>query len=75
LKRNTITDEGLVHVQGLVELETLNLFDTQVTDAGLAQLAGLKRLQKVFVFNTKVTAGGAAALQKAIPGVVVNLGE
>ena len=42
---------------------------------GLAQLAGLKRLQKVFVFNTKVTAGGAAALQKAIPGVVVNLGE
>ena len=75
LKRNTITDAGLVHVQGLVELETLNLFDTQVTDAGLAQLAGLKRLQKVFVFNTKVTAGGAAALQKAIPGVVVNLGE
>lgn len=75
LKRNTITDEGLAHVQGLVELETLNLFDTQVTDAGLAQLAGLKRLQKVFVFNTKVTAGGAAALQKAIPGVVVNLGE
>lgn len=75
LKRNTITDAGLVHVQGLVELETLNLFDTQVTDAGLAQLAGLKRLQKVFVFNTKVTASGAAALQKAIPGVVVNLGE
>lgn len=75
LKRNTITDAGLVHVQGLVELETLNLFDTQVTDAGLAQLAGLKRLQKVFVFNTKVTAGGAAALQKAIPEVVVNLGE
>lgn len=75
LKRNTITDAGLVHVQGLVELETLNLFDTQVTDAGLAQLAGLKRLQKVFVFNTKVTASGAATLQKAIPGVVVNLGE
>jgi hypothetical protein len=75
LKRNTITDAGLVHVQGLAELETLNLFDTQVTDAGLAQLAGLKRLQKVFVFNTKVTASGAAALQKAIPGVVVNLGE
>jgi hypothetical protein len=75
LKRNAITDTGLEHLKGLAELESLNLFDTQVTDAGLQHLTGLKRLQKIFLFNTKVTPDGAAQLRKAIPGVVVNLGE
>ncbi len=76
LNRNpNVTDGGLVHLRGLVDLESLNLYDTAVTDAGLDQLAGLKKLQKLFLFGTKCTAAGAAKIKAAIPTLDVNLGD
>ena len=33
-----ITDAGLRHLQGLINLKRLHLLDTQVTDAGVAEL-------------------------------------
>ena len=76
LNRNpNITDGGLTHLRGLVELESLNLYDTGVTDAGLDQLTGLKKLQKLFLFGTKCTPAGAAKIKGAIPALDVNLGD
>jgi hypothetical protein len=33
-----VTDAGLVHLEGLIELRALNLSDTRVTAAGIARL-------------------------------------
>jgi hypothetical protein len=69
-----VTDKGLVHLKGMVNLEYLNLYGTGVTDAGLAQLAGLKKLKSLYLWQTKVTDAGVAKLKKALPQVQVDRG-
>ena len=56
--QGTITDAGLAHVAGLVELRRLSLTNTDVTDAGLAHLKGLARLESLNLERTKVTDEG-----------------
>ncbi len=74
LARCPVTDAGVTHLKGLDQLESLNLYATGVTDAGLANLNGLKKLKRLYVFETKVTEAGAQALEKALPGVKLDLG-
>ena len=74
LERSNITDEGLTHVAGLGQLQYLNLYGTEITDAGLQHFAGLKDLRKLYLWQTKVSYDAAMALEKAIPGLTVNLG-
>jgi hypothetical protein len=52
----------------------LNLYGTAVTDKGLEQLQGLASLKHLYLWQTKVTAEGAAALQKALPTLVISRG-
>ncbi len=64
-----ITDDSLQHLEGLKDLEDLNLTKTQVTEQGLAHLKDLPKLKEVVVgftgisdqarmdFNTSRTAG------------------
>ena len=40
LPGESITDAGLVHLQGLTQLQALCLADTKITDAGLVHLQG-----------------------------------
>ena len=54
----SITDDVLVHLQGLSQLQRLCLGDTKVTDAGLVHLQGLSQLQGLWLYNTKVTDQG-----------------
>ena len=35
LSRTKVTDQGLVHLQGITKLTSLSLWFTKVTDAGL----------------------------------------
>jgi hypothetical protein len=60
------TDAGLVHLQSLAQLQSLNLHGTQITDAGLAQLLGLPRLTDLNVGETQVTDAGLVHL-RALP--------
>lgn len=53
-----ITDVDLEYLQGLPELQFLNLCGTRVTNARLANLKGLGRLQWLNVSRTRVTAAG-----------------
>ena len=74
LENSKVTDEGMQHLQQLPYLEYLNLYGTRVSDKGIQQLSGLKNLKKLYVWQTKVTEQGALELQKALPGLEVNLG-
>jgi hypothetical protein len=67
LEKTKITDKGLVHIKGLVNLEYLNLYGTEITDAGLANLEGLKKLKSLYLWQTKVTDAGIEKLKKALP--------
>ncbi|QDT01143.1 c-type cytochrome domain-containing protein [Adhaeretor mobilis] len=74
LEKSNLDDGSLKHVGSLDRLHYLNLYGTQVSDAGLIHLSGLKRLRKLYLWNTKVSYDAAMALEKAIPGLEVNLG-
>jgi hypothetical protein len=63
-----------MHLENLYYLEYLNLYGTPINDKDLQQLATLKNLKKLFVWQTMVTEEGAIQLQKALPGLEVNLG-
>jgi hypothetical protein len=38
LNRTQVSDSGLVHLEGLTALQTLNLGDTHVSNVGLTEL-------------------------------------
>jgi hypothetical protein len=74
LERSSVTDAGLKPIAQLPRLEYLNLYGTEVSDAGLAHLAGLKHLARLYLWQTKVSYDKAMGLERAIPGLIVNLG-
>ena len=74
LERSAVTDDGLAPVAGLANLEYLNVYGTGITDAGLKHIEGLKKLKKLYLWQTKASYDAAMALEKATPGLAVNLG-
>ena len=52
-----ITDEGLVHLKGLTNLQWLSLTDTQITDAGLVHLKDLTNLTTLYLPKQITDAG------------------
>lgn len=67
-----ITDEGLVYLKRLPEIESLDLSYSRITDNGLKRLEELKQLQSLNLANTQVTDTGVAGLQKALPGLRIQ---
>jgi hypothetical protein len=63
LDRTAITDDDLVHLQGLVGLKRLDLVGTPITDAGLVHLRGLSSLQWLELTGTHVTDKGLAEIR------------
>ena len=57
-----ITDAGLKHLAGHVQLETLVLDKSGVTDEGLANLAPLAALKRLSLRGTRVTLAGVCGL-------------
>ncbi|WP_165231590.1 tetratricopeptide repeat protein [Aquisphaera insulae] len=56
--RKPITDAGLAHLKGLINLRRIYASNTAITDAGLAHLGGLENLEELFVgFNPVGDAG------------------
>jgi hypothetical protein len=74
LERSAVTDAGLANVAGLPNLQYLNLFGTGISDEGLKHLAGLKNLRRLYLWQTKASYDAAMAMEKATPGLIVNLG-
>lgn len=57
-----VTDQGLIHLRQLVQLQQLDLSDTPVSDAGLEHLAGLSQLRVLNLARTQVSDAGLTAL-------------
>jgi len=66
------SDEDLVNLEPLGELENLNLTGASVTDAGLKHLYPLKKLRMVTVSNTQVTQKGVDDLKRALPNTYIS---
>jgi hypothetical protein len=63
-----VTDDGLVHLKNLQQLEVLDLKkNKQLTDAGLVHLEGLKNLKLLILIGTRVTPAGVKKLQQKLP--------
>jgi Leucine-rich repeat (LRR) protein len=65
LHRGQATDEGLVSLVGLADLEAVHVWDAiKVTDIGISHLAGLPKLQKVHISNGLIGDGSLAVFAK-----------
>jgi hypothetical protein len=62
-----ITDQGMAHLKGLMELEDLELGHTRVTDAGLDSLTSCKRLKHLYFDSSQITNVGVAKLGSRHP--------
>jgi hypothetical protein len=67
-----ITDAGMAHLSGLVNLERLGIQQTRVTDEGLKHLVGLKKLKDLWASGSLVTDEGIEKLRAELPTVKVN---
>ena len=67
LSGTEIDDAGLVHIDGLSNLQELYISETKVTDRGLVNLRGLPKLWKLVAEKTGVTEAGCRELQHALP--------
>ena len=59
---SSVTDAGLVHLEGMTKLCYLDLRRTQVTDAGLVHLKGMTKLCYLDLSHTQVTDAGLVPL-------------
>jgi Leucine-rich repeat (LRR) protein len=66
------TDAGLLHLEGLPNLTSLDLQNTQVTDRGLDVLKTMPKLAQVYIHGSKVTPEGEQALQAALPQLTIE---
>lgn len=71
-----LTDNGLRHLSGLVNLQELNLLDSGISNAGLPHLAGLTSLESLDLGkNPKITDLGLQHLHGLRQLRMLNLAE
>ena len=65
-----ITDDGVQHLKGLVNLERLGLQETKVTSKGLEHLKGLKNLKSLSLWGSQVK--DPSRLREALPNCEIG---
>jgi hypothetical protein len=68
----TLTDAGLVHIEHLSNLVTLNLDHTFVSNAGIVHLKSLKQLENLDLTSTLVTSAAIEDLKQSLPKLKVS---
>lgn len=58
-----ISDEGLMHLEGMTQLKNIHLINARVSDAGLVHLSRLTNLQGLSLTGARVTDAGLEHLQ------------
>lgn len=59
-----ITDEGMKHVKGLHNLESVGLLSTEITDAGILHLSSLPKIKTLDLAGSPITDRGLEHLAK-----------
>ena len=72
VKYYPVTYADLEHLKRLRQLQTLDLYHTEVTDAALEHLKGLSQLRVLRLNGTKVTDAGVKKLQQALPNCQIS---
>ena len=67
-----ITDAGLRQLEGLQNLTSLDVQNTQVTDEGLAVLKTMPKLAQVYIHGSRITPAGAESLQASLPQLTIE---
>jgi Leucine-rich repeat (LRR) protein len=75
LSETEVTDAGLVHLNGLTNLQTLGLSNTEVTGDGLIHLKEVTGLQELYLYGTQVTDAGLEHLKGLTSLQGLNLGD
>jgi hypothetical protein len=70
-----ISNEGVKHLRGLLNLVTLSLARTRIGDSGLAQLTQLPALGMLYVDQTQATDAGVASFAAASRGCRLSIRE
>lgn len=73
LDKESITDDVLVHLEGLRQVFLLTIEGTKITDAGLVHLHGLTQLKMLSLAGTNITDAGLVHLQGLSQLSMVNL--
>jgi hypothetical protein len=71
LSGNAITDTGIKHLSKLENLESLNLYGTNVSKGVLELVPKLSRLKKIYLWQTQVTKTDITQLKKENPGLII----
>ncbi len=75
LSRGRLTDEDMVHVKLLTDLQTFSLpVPTTITEVGLAHLKGLKHLERLYLGETEFTDAGLEQIKGLTNLKVLNFG-
>jgi internalin A len=75
LDQSDITDDGILHLKGLSELNLLSLKETKITDSGLMALKYFPKIYELRLRQTKITDAGIVHL-KSLPHLeILDLGE
>jgi len=62
-----VSDTGLEELSGLIQLEEINLYRTEVSNAGLQRLKQMNRLRALDLRYTRATRSGVEALRTGLP--------
>jgi len=73
LDRRPVTDDGMIHLQGLPQLRELRMNQTPITNAGLAHLKDVPRLETVELRETRITNEGLKHLEGLEPMLWLDL--
>ena len=74
LEKTEVGDAAVSALADMTYLNYLNLHSTKATDASLEALKSAPSLRKLYVWQTAASYDAAKALEKATPGLAVNLG-
>jgi len=70
----SITDAGLVHLEGLAQLESLNLRETAIGNPAIKYIIRLPKLHSLNVSGTEINFSGVKGIANAMPQVDLRHG-
>jgi len=75
MEHSTITDNELLILNSLTQLQYLNLVGTQISLKGLLAITGMKNLKQLYIAQTSITKNDAVVLQKKFPLAKIDFGN